>query len=59
MFSFRIGATVIAGHIGDQLQLGRLEAGQPAVEDELVAVLVVLLVIDQVAHILQTRGRFK
>ena len=50
------GAPVIARHVGDQLDLPRREAAQVAVQDQVVGVLVMLLVIDQVADVVQQRG---
>ncbi len=50
---------MVAGDVGDQLQLARPEAGQAAAEDQVITVLVVLVVVDQVADVLQAGGRFQ
>ena len=53
------GAAVIAGDVGDQLQLARAETRQVAVQDQMIAVLMMLIVVDQIADILQPRRRFQ
>ena len=59
VFFLRASAAMIAGNVGDQFQLVRLEAGQSAVENQVIAVFVVLIVVDQIPDILQLRGRFQ
>ena len=59
VFGLRLRASMVAGHVGDQLQLTRLAAREVAVDDQMIAVLVVLIVVDQVAHVLQPRGGFQ
>ena len=46
-------AAVVAGDVGDQFQVVAADARQPAVADQVVAVLVVLVVIDDIAHVLE------
>ena len=46
-------AAMVAGHVGDQLQVVGPQARQAAIADEMVAVLVVLVVVDDVANVLK------
>ena len=55
----RMRAAVIAGDVGDQLEIMGPDAGEPAVADEVVAVLVVVVVVDDIADILEPGGTFQ
>ena len=56
---FRKRTPVVARHVGDQLDLARREAVQITMHDQVVGVLVVLLVIDQIPHVVQQRRRLQ
>src|ERR1700720_4629979 len=49
-------AAVVAGEGGDDLDLGRIEAGEAGVGNQVIGVLVVVAVVDRVADVVQQRG---
>src|SRR5260370_11035805 len=56
VLALRQRAAVVAGEVGDDLDLGRIEAGEAGVGDQVVGVLVVVAVVDRVADVVQQRG---